>query len=314
LLQQIDLNQLSTFGVRDHGLKIMLRDFLFKNFAGKLLILGNNMLTGQHAIAFATESKSNEVISYLKSQVMPEFEGQHIHILKDFPEEETIHFEQPIFEKSLKFTSQPSMCFSTQVGWTKEQDHVNALSKKYRDQYKRARKKADGIEKRQLNLHEIITLEARIYELYLHVAENAPFNTFFLAKNHFRCLKEKMGDAFRFFAYFEQGQLIGFNTLFQHDDLLETYFLGYDPKVQKEKMLYLNMLYDMVGCAIVNGFKQINFGRTAMEIKSSIGAVPENMYGFMEHQAPWINRHLARIFRLLEPEVTWTQRHPFKEN
>ena len=83
LLQQIDLNQLSTFGVRDHGLKIMLRDFLFKNFAGKLLILGNNMLTGQHAIAFATESKSNEVISYLKSQVMPEFEGQHIHILKE---------------------------------------------------------------------------------------------------------------------------------------------------------------------------------------------------------------------------------------
>ena len=69
------------------------------------------------------------------------------------------------------------------------------------------------------------------------------------------------------------------------------------------------MLYDMVGCAIVNGFKQINFGRTAMEIKSSIGAVPENMYGFMEHQAPWINRHLARIFRLLEPEVTWIQRH-----
>ena len=314
LLQLIDLNQLRTFGVRDHGLKIMLRNFLFKNFAGKLLILGNNMLTGQHAIAFAPESKPSEVLSYIKSLVMSEFEGQHIHILKDFPQEEIIYFQQPIFEKSLQFTSQPSMCFNSREGWTKEQDYVHALSKKYRDQYKRARKKSLGVEKRQLDLREIIALETRIYELYLHVAENAPFNTFFLAKNHFSCMKEKMGESFRFFAYFEQGQLIGFNTLFQHEDLLETYFLGYDPKVQKEKMLYLNMLYDMVGCAIVNGFKKINFGRTAMEIKSSIGAQPEKMYGFMEHQAPWINRHLARIFRLLEPEVTWIQRHPFKEN
>jgi len=312
LIQQIDLNQLQTFGTRDHGLKIKLRDFLFKNFAGKLTIVGNNMLTGQHAIACATGINPASVLAYLKQQVLPEFPGQHIHILKDFPEEELIHFQQPIFDKSLKFTSQPSMCFSTETAWTKEQDYVDSLSKKYRDQYKRARKKADGIEKRQLNLSEIIEQEDRIYELYYHVAENAPFNTFFLAKNHFSALKEKMGDAFRFFAYFEAGKLIVFNTLFQHEDILETYFLGYDPSIQKEKMLYLNMLYDMVGCAIVNQFKHINFGRTAMEIKSSIGAVPVNMYGFMQHQYPWINRHLAFIFRVLEPEVSWIQRHPFK--
>ena len=78
-------------------------------------------------------------------------------------------------------------------------------------------------------------------------------------------------------------------------------------------MLYLNMLYDMVGCAIVNGFKHIQFGRTAMEIKSSIGAVPVNMYGLMEHNTPLINRYLDKIFRFLEPEVSWIQRHPFKE-
>jgi hypothetical protein len=133
-------------------------------------------------------------------------------------------------------------------------------------------------------------------------------------KNHFSCLKENMGESFRFFAYFDEGKLIGFNTLFQHDELLETYFLGYDPSIQKDKMLYLNMLYDMVGCAIVNGFKHIQFGRTAMEIKSSIGAIPVNMYGLMEHNTPLINSYLDKIFRFLEPEVTWTQRHPFKEN
>ncbi len=312
-IQQIDLNQLETFGVRDSGLKIIIRDFLFKNYAGKLLIVGNNMLTGQHAIACRPDISQASILSYLKERVCKEYPNQHLEIFKDFPAEELNFFSGSSFDKSLRFTSQPSMFLSLAESWEKEKDYVEALTKKYRDQYKRARKKADGIEKRQLNLTEIIELESRIYELYFHVAKNAPFNTFFLVKNHFSCLKENMGESFRFFAYFDEGKLIGFNTLFQHDELLETYFLGYDPSIQKDKMLYLNMLYDMVGCAIVNGFKHIQFGRTAMEIKSSIGAIPVNMYGLMEHNTPLINSYLDKIFRFLEPEVTWTQRHPFKE-
>jgi predicted N-acyltransferase len=312
-IQQIDLIQLETFGVRDSGLKIIIRDFLFKNYAGKLLIVGNNMLTGQHAIACRPDISQASILSYLKERVCKEYPNQHLEIFKDFPAEELNFFSGSSFDKSLRFTSQPSMFLSLAESWEKEKDYVEALTKKYRDQYKRARKKADGIEKRQLNLTEIIELESRIYELYFHVAKNAPFNTFFLVKNHFSCLKENMGESFRFCAYFEEGKLIGFNTLFQHDELLETYFLGYDPSIQKDKMLYLNMLYDMVGCAIVNGFKHIQFGRTAMEIKSSIGAIPVNMYGLMEHNTPLINSYLDKIFRFLEPEVTWTQRHPFKE-
>ena len=312
-IQQIDLNQLETFGVRDSELKIKIRDFLFKNYAGKLLIVGNNMLTGQHAIASRPDISQANILSYLKEHVCKEYPGQHLEIFKDFPANDLGFFSDSSFDKSLRFTSQPCMFLSLTETWEKENDYVNALSKKYRDQYKRARKKADGIEKRQLNLAEIIELESRIYELYAHVAKNAPFNTFFLSKNHFSSLKKNMGESFRFFAYFMEGKLIGFNTLFQHDELLETYFLGYDPSIQKDKMLYLNMLYDMVGCAIVNGFKHIQFGRTAMEIKSSIGAVPVPMYGLMEHNTPLINRYLDTIFRFLEPEVTWTQRHPFKE-
>ena len=71
-MQQIDLNQLETFGVRDNGLKIKIRDFLFKNYAGKLLIVGNNMLTGQHAIACRPEISPKIILSYLKEKVCKE--------------------------------------------------------------------------------------------------------------------------------------------------------------------------------------------------------------------------------------------------
>jgi hypothetical protein len=91
-------------------------------------------------------------------------------------------------------------------------------------------------------LEEILLQEEHIYELYHHVAKNAPFNTFFLAKNHFSTFKKQCGDRFKLVGYFLDEKLVGFHTLLLNGKVLETYFLGYDDQIQKEKMLYLNML------------------------------------------------------------------------
>lgn len=77
-------------------------------------------------------------------------------------------------------------------------------------------------------------------------------------------------------------------------------------------MLYLNMLYNMTEFGIENGFEKIIFGRTALEIKSSVGAEPVNMSGFIFHTNPLINKYIGKLFNSLEPEVNWQQRHPFK--
>ena len=159
----------------------------------------------------------------------------------------------------------------------------------------------------------MIAVEDDIYDLYFHVAKNAPFNTFFLPKNHFRVFKEKLHDNFLFYGYFEIGKLIGFSTLIKNGETLDTYFLGYDDAVQKEKMLYLNMLYDMIGYAVEKQFKSIVFGRTALEIKSSVGAKPIKMYGLMQHRNGFINANLSKIFPYLEPEMKWQERHPFRQ-
>ena len=312
MLQHLDLGKLTGFGNRDHGALTLLRNFLFKRYSSKLAIIGNNMLTGQHAISFTPSANKSEILAGLKTFVTELTPAPHLNIFKDFESSDCALFDQVAFQKSLRFSSQPNMFIDLRPEWRQEADYVEALTKKYRDQYKRARKKANGIEKRQLTLEEIEQLAIEIYTLYRHVADHAPFNTFFLTKNHFYSLKKELGDAFRFFAYFEEGKLIGFNTLIHHDEILETYFLGYDEKIQKEKMLYLNMLYDMVGCSIHNGFKRINFGRTALEIKSSVGAKPEKLFGWMQHKNKWINRNLGYFFNLLEPEAQWIERNPFK--
>lgn len=319
LSQFLDLNSLESFGERDKCVKTAVRNFVFKNFCSHVLFIGNNMLTGQNAIALSSKTNTTHALQALKQATVAlkkkyKSEGKPIHIttFKDFDSSLIANFAIPEFKKSYQFSTQPNMIFEIESSWKSEEDYVAALSKKYRDQYKRARKKAIGIDKRKMNLEEIIANEEVIYDLYFHVAKNAPFNTFFLTKNHFRVFKDIMKDKFLFYGYFQDGKLIGFNTLIKNGKSLDTYFLGYDDSIQREKMLYLNMLYDMIGYSINKGFEEIIFARTALEIKSSVGAKAVTMYGLMEHSTPLLNKKIGKIFRYLEPKTIWQERNPFQ--
>ncbi|MFD2910041.1 8-amino-7-oxononanoate synthase [Flavobacterium ardleyense] len=319
LAQYLDLNKLESFGERDKSLKVAFRNFIFKKFASHTLFLGNNMITGQNGYAFSKEidfewiskvllQSAEEITTYFKKK------GITIHLVsfKDFYEDCAVELRKFRLSETYEFNTQPNMIFYLDPNWKSMTNYVEALSKKYRDQYKRAIKKFNGIKVKNLSYEEVIKYEHIIYDLYHYVAKNAPFNTFFLAENHFSVLKGQCGNRFQIFGYFLNDQLVGFHTLLLNDDVLETYFLGYEETVQKENMLYLNMLYNMTSYGIENGFQRIIFGRTALEIKSSIGATPVNMSGFIYHNNKWINKYIGKIFKQLEPELNWQQRHPFK--
>lgn len=315
LAQFIDLSHLETYGERDKKLKTWVRNYLFSQFSSKLLFIGNNMLSGQNAFIVKNGANVTELLKTLKNATAELNQNTHIHLtsFKDFMPNDLIHFDRAAFKKDLKFTSQPNMIFEINPSWDHEDDYVKDLTKKYRDQYKRSRNKATGIQKRKLSLEKILDQQEIIYDLYLHVAKNAPFNTFYLPKNHFYVLKEKLKDDFILNGYYIDGKLIGFYTLIKNGKSLDTYFLGYNENIQKEKMLYLNMLYDMIACGISLKFKNIIFGRTALEIKSSVGAIDTPMFGFMRHSHPLINQFLGHIFKYLEPETSWKRRSPFKK-
>lgn len=319
LAQYLNLNQLESFGERDKCFKTYIRNFVFKNFASHALFLGNNMITGQNGYTFSKEINSQtigQILVQCANEITLYFKKQHIKIhivsFKDFYQDCAVELKQSALSSMYEFKTQPNMIFELKPEWKTNEDYVAAFSKKYRDQYKRAHKKFEGIETREMSLEDIIALEDRIYELYYYVAKNAPFNTFFLSKNHFSSFKKHCRDRFILVGYFLNSELIGFHTLLLNGDTLETYFLGYDEQIQREKMLYLNMLYAMTKFGIENQFKKIIFGRTALEIKSSIGAEPVLMSGFIYHNNKLIDNYFDRIFPKLEPDLVWQQRHPFR--
>jgi hypothetical protein len=317
--QFLDLSQIPSFGERDNCFRTKIRNLVFKRFGSKVLIIGNNMLTGQNGILFDKKTSIETIANLLKeatNALEHHYKKQgnkpHLTIFKDYSEAEIKYFDIPEFNSFYRFSTQPNMIFNIRDSWHIFDDYIADKNKKYRDQYKRASKKVSVISKQKMSLEDIRNHRERIHYLYLNVAQKAAFNTFYLGENHFEIFKKNLKDKFLFYGYFDGNQLIGFNTLIKNGSDIDTYFLGYDEHCQKEKMLYLNMLYDMIGYSINKKYKRIIFARTALEIKSSVGAKAIDMYGLMKHNNPFLNLFVSKVFSYFEPKIEWQERNPFK--
>lgn len=318
LAQYLNLSKVATFGQQAEE-KFSPRRYIFKKFSSHILFIGNNMLTGQNAYILSDIISENDALRIMNDalqSLVKIYRKKCIFInvlgVKDFDETELPDFEAAGFKGFHRFITQPNMIFSIPQHWESIDNYLADLNTKYRTQYNRSRKKAEGITKRKLTLQCIIDYEERIGELYMTVAGNASFNTFHLPANHFRIFKEELGDDFLLYGYFDGDKLVGFSTLIKNGADFDTYFLGYDDTIQREKMLYLNMLYDMAAYAIKKQYKHVVFGRSAMEIKSSVGAKAVPVYGVIKHTNPAINFFMAKLFTYFDPKVNWKERNPFK--
>jgi hypothetical protein len=71
------------------------------------------------------------------------------------------------------------------------------------------------------------------------------------------------------------------------------------------------MLYDYIEIAINKKLKTINFGRTASEIKSSVGAIPQDLTMYFRHKKSITNRILKLFLQKIQP-TPFQQKFPFK--
>ncbi|MGJ8591470.1 MAG: GNAT family N-acetyltransferase [Aquaticitalea sp.] len=324
VLQRIELYLEDIFrNHKDSCYKQKFKHYVSKFLKGNMLVVGNLMHTGQHGMYFDFKNISQKQYLEIIYQAMEELKtiikSEHnkrirIVMMKDYFTDDTIHVERDFFEslKLHKITVQPNMMLDIQSEWNNFEAYLSALNKKYRQRYKVARKKASHITKKEMTLDDIKQQTNRLFDLYKGVSNNAKINTFILPKGHFLALKIHLNDNFKVFGYYLEGELIGFYSLIINSKVLETYFLGYHEAYQHSNQLYLNMLYDMLEFGITNQFKSIVFARTAMEIKSSIGALPHKMNVYLKHTNPLMNGSLKLIFNLMNPTQDWEERHPFK--
>lgn len=289
----------------------------------KAIVLGNALLTGEHHnISFNDpeigEEESCEILNDTLKFIQKEMNNKGIRLslyyLKEYHGKQR-EVTQKVLVKKCKFhefTAQPNMILRFREDWNSFDDYLAAMSSKYRVRVKRAKKKGKAIVKKEFGLAEIEENLPRIYELYEEIAEGSVFNLVKLNPQYFPALKRTFGDDFKLTGYYVEDKLVAFFTTIKSHEELEAHFLGYDKAYNRAHQMYLNILYDIVNIGFEQKCKYIVFARTALEIKSSVGAEPHDMYWYLRHRSKFTNRFLAQIVDYLNPKDEWVQRKPFK--
>ncbi|MFN0036036.1 MAG: GNAT family N-acetyltransferase [Saprospiraceae bacterium] len=302
------------------GLALWLKRWVAGKAAADILICGNMLLTGEHGYFFDNQKISpTEAVEILEKSLdkVVETMGREgvkmpVILVKDIAPQNHAQGKFLTEKGFTEFDIQPNMVL--ELSFQDFGGYLNAMSTKYRTRAKRAVKKLDGIERRELSLAEIQHELPTIYRLYRDIAKNAGFNMIDLNEHYLAALRRDLGEHFRMFAYYLDGQLLAFYTTIQNHDELEAHFLGYEKALNHDYQLYLNILYDIVKVGLDSGCQRIVFARTALEIKSSVGAVSHDLWCYLRHQNSVANKFAPTILEYLKPVEEWQPRHPFKED
>ncbi|MBP9887858.1 MAG: hypothetical protein KBF93_16285 [Leptospiraceae bacterium] len=205
-----------------------------------------------------------------------------------------------------------NMILKVSSKWKNREDYLNSMVTKFRTKAKTALKKSDPLLVLDLDKTQIKFHQDSIQNLYLQVLEKSSFQFGTLKKDSFLYLKENLKEKFILKGYFLNEQLIGFSSSFIFNEILDANYVGINYSLNQEYALYQRMLYDYVELAIEKNCKELRFGRTAEEIKSSIGARPVPMKLFIKHRNPIANRILKTIVGTITPS-DYELRKPFKQ-
>ncbi len=318
-----NINESETESTKNPCFFDSLFQWLKKRFASlvsaDILICGNMLLTGTHGYYFdTTKVDPKQAAEHLEKALVDlirilESEGGKIPaiLVKDLDEDQKAPRELLKDKGFVEFDIQPNMIMD--LPFADFDAYLQSMSTKYRTRAKRAFKKLDGIEKRVLNLADIQRELPRIYALYHEIAQNAGFNMVDLNEHYLPALKRDLPEHFNMYGYYLNGKLLAFYTTIQNGDEMEAHFLGYDKAINHDYQLYLNILYDIVGLAIEAHCHRLVFARTALEIKSSVGAVAHYLPCYLRHQNAFANKFTSTALDYLKPVEEWTPRHPFKD-
>jgi hypothetical protein len=122
-----------------------------------------------------------------------------------------------------------------------------------------------------------------------------------------------MGDAVEIKGIYLEGKMIAYFSTIIDSHCTHGHFLGYDEEYNIKYQLYLNILLWLLEKAIACGCQELNLSRTALEIKSSIGALPQDYIVYTQAQNKLLNNAMKRVVPIFIPENKWTPRSPFKE-
>ncbi|MEO1518285.1 MAG: GNAT family N-acetyltransferase [Bacteroidota bacterium] len=297
-----------------------LQRLVASKFEFNTLVCGNLLFTGEHGFYFKANTLKEEeqirvvncALENLQEQLQKDSLPVSVVLYKEFYDQSRTSFAGLKQDSYKEFTIQPNMILDIRDHWESFEDYMGDLLSKYRVRTKRARKKFQAIERKELSAEDIAEHLPHLYGLYQSVVGNSGFNVINLSEQYLLSLKKHLPQEFSVHAYLDEGKIVAFYTILMTGQEMEAHFLGFERSYNRSHQIYLNILYDLVQHGIQRGAERVIFARTALEIKSSVGAIAHEMYCYMRHRNAISNNLLQPLLDYLRPDTDWHPRHPFK--
>lgn len=314
-----DLMQEQLKNIQSHRAKLFEKylDHQKNNVVMRLVTAGNNFVSGEHAFSYSRGINKTEAFSILEHVL--ELSGKALRLrgkisailVKDF-HKRTVSAHGLQDDKYIDFEVEPNMKVKIPEGTGNLNDYVATFSKKYRNRAKAIFKCGVDVERRELTLKEIQKHNATIYHLYEQVFEKAKFKLVKVSYDYFTEMKKRLDDNFVVTGYFKGNQMVAFSSAYVLQDYIEAHLIGFDYEMNKELECYQNLLYDFIDMTIKKGKHSLQLGRTASEIKSTVGAKAEPLICYIHPQNTVSKLVLSPFISFLQPS-SWIPRNPFKE-
>ena len=280
-----------------------------------LLVNGNMCASGAYGIACLPENQAMlaklypDVLIYVSDFLSATGEVS-VLIVKDFLFQDDFLAAVLQNEKFIRFVMDPVMMMNIHPEWKDREDYLQSLSSKYRLRATNVIAKIATLELRELDEGAIVKLADKLDVLYQSVIGKSPVRIVHPDIQYIIHLKEELQDKFKVKCWFEKGEPVAFYTAIYSGKEVEAHHIGIDYHLNKSHALYQNILYCLVQDSIQHQSLKLNFGRTAMEMKSTIGAIPEEYAAYIKLNNRVLN-HLLRPFLPSQSPEGWVQRDPF---
>lgn len=284
----------------------------------QLLVCGNIFVSGEHGVFIKDGQNKQKTLNDL-AKAISHFVGSNKSLAKD----SSIFLIKDFIKESLKVTDElhelnyysfhvePNMVLQIDNNWSNFEAYLEAMKTKFRVKAKRAMKLSNDLVVKEVTKHNIESFIPEITALYQKVANNADFNLGDFNLKTCVSLKAAFGENYILKTYWYQNKMVGFMSGVINNNSLDAHFVGIDYLLNKRLAIYQRMLYDYVKIALDKKLNTINFGRTASEIKSSIGAIPQDLTCYIRHKKSITNKFLKPFLSYIEPK-SFTQKKPFK--
>jgi len=286
---------------------------MFCNNSIRVLFCGNVFLSGEYGTFLKDGEPKVHTFTAIAKAVKKTYRCKRLHtiFIKDF-EDKSLHITDHL--KSFDYASmhvEPNMIIHLKSEWGSFEDYTSALKSKYRVKANRADAKSEPLVAKFLNEEDIKTYKKELQALYQNTIDNADFNAQILNLNTYVHLKNVFKDKFIVKGYFLENKLVGFLSAMQNKDHLDAHFIGIDYSNNKTYSIYPRILNDYIRIGIETKSLQINLGRTASEIKSTLGAQPETLTCYCKHKHYLPNQILKPFIKNVQIK-SFKQHQPFK--